>query len=203
MIRVWSAKPDFWFPGFGNDWLEQLHELTPPAGLLQLPWWPEGIGVYFVLAAAVVLLCRCLLQLKIRWKVRRLQAELLQWVEQTRAEITSKPERIAEIPLLLKRFLVFLEPDQDSNGDKLKLGEVDWYGLLQQHHETSSPPPPSAHSSAPISPGQFEDACRWAYLPPEQLVPLQAEADIFLNKFRQLLLSDVVKAKLTQAVAND
>lgn len=208
MMSVLSAKPDFWFPGFGNDWLEQLHELVIPAELLQLPWWPQGIGVYFVLALAVLVLGRWLLQQQTRWKAKRLQADLLQWLEQTRIEITARPERMAEIPLVLKRFLIFIERGQrqESSGDALKLGEVDWYGLLQLHTEaalSSSTSTSASLSSRLISQNQFKAACRWAYLPPEQLVPLQAEADKFLNCFRQLLLSDAIKVKLIQAVEND
>lgn len=114
-VRVLDApKPDYWFQGFGNDWLEHFYELDSIAEKLPLDWKayiPSQWGVLVLLVLLVLLLLRI-------YSLRRLRQQLNAYrleATQTLAEISNDLEKgrlesTRELPLLFKRcLLVFSE----------------------------------------------------------------------------------------------
>lgn len=183
-----ASKPEFWFMNFGNDWLEQLHELFEPTAQTMLPWWPQGGAVYLLLLMLGLGLALLLIHLREVRRAAKLQQQLLLWVQQTRLDIAGQPEKIAGIATVLKRFILLLERAQDQPANPL--GSLDWYGNLSSHSDI-------------FSRQEFDAACRWAYLPPALLAREQVSALHFLTQFQQLIESSQVRAKLRLAVQYD
>ncbi|WP_299775447.1 DUF4381 family protein [uncultured Pseudoteredinibacter sp.] len=67
-----GARPDFWFQGFGNDWLEHFYELESVAGEL-----PSGLQMYVPKTEILLLGLTFLLIVLLRfWLLGKLQGQL-------------------------------------------------------------------------------------------------------------------------------
>ncbi|GAA6150910.1 DUF4381 family protein [Pseudoteredinibacter isoporae] len=109
-----AAKPDYWFQGFGNDWLEHFYELDSIATKL-----PEGWAMYMPSQWGVVILVSLAAMLVMRFGVlrvlqRRLDAyrrEAFSILKKISNDVTQgKVEAARELPDLIKRsLLVFTE----------------------------------------------------------------------------------------------
>jgi len=109
-----GARPDFWFQGFGNDWLEHFYELESVAGEL-----PSGLQMYIPKTEILLLGLTFLIIVLLRfWLLGRLQGQLDHYRLEAQNELEDvfaaiekgeldNTNRLAEI--LQRSLLVFTE----------------------------------------------------------------------------------------------
>ncbi len=109
-----TPKPDYWFQGFGNDWLEHFYELDSIVEQLPLDWRayiPSQWGVWVLLVLFTLLLLRIYYLHLLKQQLNAYRREAAQQLAKISNDLErGKLESTRELPLLFKRcLLVFSE----------------------------------------------------------------------------------------------
>ncbi|WP_299977460.1 DUF4381 family protein [uncultured Pseudoteredinibacter sp.] len=164
-----EARPDFWFQGFGNDWLEHFYELDSAAGEL-----PSGLQMYIPKTEILLLGLAFLLLILLRyWLLSRLQGQLDYYRLEAQSELDDvfaaiesgeldNANRMAEI--LQRCLLVFAERKTLSS-----LSERQRVEFINQFLPSTTPPlfKLDEQDLAALERGRFEKAA--ASMDQEQL----------------------------------
>jgi|GEM_PF-4205076 len=177
------AKPSFWQPGFGNDWLEQLHELIMVEPQ-EFSLWPQGLGLYLLLAIVFSCLYRLWKNYCRRRKARDFQLQLLAQL----SKLADKPAAIAGLSEFIKRLAMLINP-----GDKVK----------GKNLVGANGPEPNKFTWPCLSQTELTQIQTWAFLPPERLANGQAVAATVLAKLNQYMRSPAFLRQLIQGLRYD
>lgn len=174
------AKPSFWQPGFGNDWLEQLHELmiTEP---LESSLWPQSLGLYLLLAMLLCSLYYFWQSYRRHQKMRAFQLRLLLQL----STLAEGPAAIAGLSEFIKRLARYINHADKAEGQSL--AGVDGFELKQVW--------------SCLSQAELAQIQTWAFLPPERLASQKVEADRVLEKLQQHMHSPAFLRQLKQGAA--
>jgi len=101
-------KPDFWYPGFGNDWLENFHEIEAMK-LDSLSLLPTAPGALLIILAALGFVAFHLLKKRRRWLAMAFQRDALRLLEDTEQQYSKDSARsLTKLNQILKRCVLHL-----------------------------------------------------------------------------------------------
>ncbi|MCV6628089.1 MAG: DUF4381 domain-containing protein [Cellvibrionaceae bacterium] len=174
------AKPEFWQPGFGNDWLEHFHELSAPEPMATLAvYLPTGWG-----GAALLLLLG--LYLLSRWHINWRRRQLNHYRAQALAQLAQikntldKPEQLAHVPTLLRRcVLSFAERREVAS-----LSGQAWCDCLAKLLPAGDEAVLQLQELQTIQAWAYAEPAELAQLKPEQVTPLLEKVEYWLRHHR-------------------
>ncbi|MBB6520696.1 DUF4381 family protein [Pseudoteredinibacter isoporae] len=124
-LAMEAPKPDYWFQGFGNDWLEHFYELDSITEQLPGTWemyLPSQWGVWFIVTLCALLLLRF-------YSVERLERSLNAYRQEAQRQLSEISSDVSNgkldstqklLPLCKRCLLVFSER---SDLSRLSLSE--------------------------------------------------------------------------------